>query len=93
MKISTTLAALVGCAALAACSGSNDQTTNADNGMMMDNLGTTDMNMGTDMNVGTTDMNMGTDMNAGTTTDMNTGTDINATGDTTNAAGTGNTTG
>ena len=83
MKISTTLAAVIGCAGLAACSGGTDEdVANVDNGIMIDNLGTTDMNMGTDLNIGT-------DMN---TSDMNADMDMNVTGDTTNDVGMSNTT-
>ena len=85
MKISTTLAAMVGSAALAACGGAtNEDAANVDNGLMIENLGTSDMNM-------STDMNMGTDVSTGST-DMNTETDMDAAGDSVNDAGIGNTT-
>ena len=65
-----TLVLIVGCTTLAACGGgATDETVNADNMMMTDNLGTTDMNM--DMNA---DMNMSNDMNM----DMNADADMNA---------------
>lgn len=72
MKITTTLAAALAFATLAACTGGGEQNNveNVDANMMMtDNLGATDMNM--DMNA---------DMNTGMNTDMNA--DMNATGNT-----------
>jgi hypothetical protein len=71
------LAAIMGCAALAACGGdAGEETVNVDNGMMMENLDTTTMDMNADMN-----MDMNADMNA----DMNT--DANMTGNTENTTG------
>lgn len=80
MKKLVTFAAVAGCVALSACGGgTTEDTVNADNMMMTDNLGTTDMNAGMDMNM---DMNA-TDMNAvGNTTDNMSGT-MNETGNTT----------
>jgi len=65
-----TLAAVVSCATLSACGGSTDDTVNADNSMMMDNLGTTDMNAGMDMNVDA-NMDANMDMNAANDMSMN----------------------
>ncbi len=88
MKISTTLAAVIGFAALAACGGGEDTTANADENAMM-----TDMNAGMDMNMtdmNGMDMNM-TDMNAGTDMNMTGNTDMNMTGNTMDMNTTGNT--
>lgn len=76
-----TVAAVVSCAALSACGGSNDDTVNADNSMMMDNLGTTDMNAGMDMNV---DANMDANMDMNAANDMS----MNATDNMTNSENT-----
>jgi len=63
MKKLLTFAAIAGCAALSACGGgTTEDTVSTDNGMMMDNLGTTDMNaMDTNMDI---NMDMNGDMNA-----------------------------
>ena len=85
MRISSTLAAVIGFAALAACGGeAEDNTLNADDNAMM-----TDMNAGMDMNM--TDMNAG--MNMDMNADMNAGTDLNTTntGNTTDTNTAGNT--
>lgn len=67
MKISTTLAAVIGFAALAACGGNTeDNTANMDENAMM-----TDMNAGMDMNM--------TDMNADMNMTMNAADGMNAT--------------
>lgn len=77
MKISTTLAAVIGFAALAACGGEAEDTTlNAEDNALM-----TDMNAGMDMNM--------TDMNA----DMNMMTTDNLTVDANNVTVVDNTTG
>ena len=63
MKKLLTFAAIAGCAALSACGGgTTEDAVSTDNDMMMDNLGTTDMNaMDTNMDI---NMDMNGDMNA-----------------------------
>jgi hypothetical protein len=68
-----TLAAIVGCAALSACGGgASEDTVNTDNSMMIDNLGTTDMNMDANMDMNATDMNATDSMPTNSADSMNT---------------------